>query len=275
MYFYGLVGWLECLRKHAGGLLVEKNPNIACIDQSGCNVPFDRSTLKRILNPSGFKLWERLSQIQQLRAARVPNLEFCPLCREYATIIESTPEQQPIFQCENVDNGCGKATCRKCKKENHWPRTCREEELRSVNPAHAVEEAMSEALIRRCPACGIAVVKVHGCNHMACPDSQCGTHFCYLCRKDITVEKYNHFHRNQEHNPVSAQRANGKCLMWDAVRLEDQHDREVNAALPSRPPNGSAAYHTSASHHHQRTSSRGSSDNPGSRKRQRRGGAAS
>lgn len=130
-------------------------------------MPFPPSTLKRVLDPSGYRLWERLTQYKELRAAGIANLEFCPLCRAYAIIIEATPDEHDLFRCENVEEGCGKITCRKCKREYHQPRTCREEELKGLDPRHAVEEAMSEALIRRCPGCQTRVF--HFPISLSCP----------------------------------------------------------------------------------------------------------
>ena len=46
-------------------------------------------------------------------------------------------------------------------------------------------------LVANCPKCGVPVEKVSGCNKMTC--SRCNTGFCWICRKDITIESYGHF----------------------------------------------------------------------------------
>lgn len=52
----------------------------------------------------------------------------------------------------------------------------------------AVEEAISDALIRKCPSCKRPFVKESGCNKITCG---CGTKCCYLCMK--VIRDYSHF----------------------------------------------------------------------------------
>ena len=51
-----------------------------------------------------------------------------------------------------------------------------------------VEEAISQAVIRKCPKCRKAIMKSDGCNKIRCA---CGTFMCYLCQKSI--QNYSHF----------------------------------------------------------------------------------
>lgn len=56
-------------------------------------------------------------------------------------------------------------SCRACRKETHIPRTCEEAALEQGHSArHGIEEAMSEALIRKCNKCAMPFIKEHGCN---------------------------------------------------------------------------------------------------------------
>lgn len=52
----------------------------------------------------------------------------------------------------------------------------------------AVEEAISSALIRKCPSCKKPFIKDSGCNKITCG---CGTKCCYLC--SATIRDYSHF----------------------------------------------------------------------------------
>lgn len=97
-------------------------------------------------------------------------------------IIEN-PEER-LFRCQRDD--CQIVSCISCRKRDHLPKTCAEvsdAELK-LKSAHTVEEAMSEALIRRCPkvGCGEPYVKeAESCNKIRC--SNCGTLSCYVCNK--------------------------------------------------------------------------------------------
>src|SRR5271169_4137191 len=52
----------------------------------------------------------------------------------------------------------------------------------TLTSRHAVEEAMSTALIRRCNICGQPFVKDGGCNQMTC---SCGNSQCFICSQNV------------------------------------------------------------------------------------------
>lgn len=55
-------------------------------------------------------------------------------------------------------------------QEDHLPKTCEEMDLdKKLNGLHQVEEAMTEALIRKCPKCSEPFVKESGCNKYGSP----------------------------------------------------------------------------------------------------------
>lgn len=45
-----------------------------------------------------------------------------------------------------------------------------------------IEEVMTRAVVRKCPACGNPIVKTEGCDIVVCP---CGETFCYRCGREI------------------------------------------------------------------------------------------
>ncbi|KAH6916732.1 hypothetical protein BKA70DRAFT_310027 [Coprinopsis sp. MPI-PUGE-AT-0042] len=177
------------------GQLGQNNARIHCFGALGCNAPFRHDELKGVLPQASFNLYERLLQRLEIREAAVADLEYCPKCQEYAVIMEGGADldQWPLFQCENVEGGCGKLSCRACKEEAHIGATCEEERDR-IQRERGIEDIMSEAMMRRCPGCNTPMVKELGCNHMVC--ANCQVHLCYTCRKDITEEEYRHFHPN-------------------------------------------------------------------------------
>lgn len=53
---------------------------------------------------------------------------------------------------------------------------------------HVVEEAMTEAFVRKCNNCSKVFLKEGGCNRMKC---LCGNLQCYVC--EMNVADYSHF----------------------------------------------------------------------------------
>ncbi|KAI6158481.1 hypothetical protein EDD17DRAFT_1623316 [Pisolithus thermaeus] len=204
-----------CMTSYSSTLLGEHNPNIVCMDQSDCKLPFPESELKRFLTPKMLELYDRVKQIKEIEAAGLENLEECPFC-EYKCVIEN--EMEKLFRCENTV--CGAVTCRVCKRPDHLPKSCKEvEEDRHLDVQHHVEEAMTRALMRNCPKCQKAFIKEQGCNKMTCPN--CHTVSCYICRQIITG--YEHFDRPGQVGNKS------KCILWEPS-VERRHAEEVNAA---------------------------------------------
>jgi TRIAD3 protein (E3 ubiquitin-protein ligase RNF216) len=101
----------SCMSSYASNLLGEHNPNIVCMDQSGCKLLFPQSELERFLTPKLLELYHRVRQRKDIEAAGLENLEECPFC-DYKCVIEN--EMEKLFRCENVD--CGAVSCRECKK---------------------------------------------------------------------------------------------------------------------------------------------------------------
>ncbi|KIJ11696.1 hypothetical protein PAXINDRAFT_84162 [Paxillus involutus ATCC 200175] len=175
----------SCMTSYASNQLGEHNPNIICMDQSGCKLPFPESELQRFLSPKLLELYHRVKQRKEIEAAGLENLEECPFC-EYKCVIENAMEK--LFRCENGE--CGAVTCRECKKPDHLPKTCKEvENDKHLDAQHVIEEAMTRALMRNCPKCQKSFIKEMGCNKMTCPN--CHTISCYICRSIIIG--YDHF----------------------------------------------------------------------------------
>ncbi|KAF8879405.1 hypothetical protein BD779DRAFT_1156124 [Infundibulicybe gibba] len=211
-----------CMTSYASNLLGEHNPNIKCMAQSGCTLPFPDSELKRFLTPKLMELYERVKQRKEIEAAGLEGLEECPFC-EWKCVFEVGKEEDKLFRCGNEEGGCGVVSCRGCKKLDHVPKSCTEaEEDKHLDGRHAIEEAMTRALMRNCPKCQKAFIKEQGCNKMTCPS--CRTLSCYICRQ--IIKGYDHFNQNP-HAPTSSRGAN-KCLLWDPV--EQRHADEVKAA---------------------------------------------
>lgn len=86
---------------------------------------------------------------------------------------------------------------------------------------HEVEEAMTQAKIRTCPNCRTKFLKDEDfCNKLKCPS--CKTAICYICRKVIPTQGYEHF-------CIHKQGGCGDCLghfcpLWTQVDDDNQRD---------------------------------------------------
>ncbi|KXN82310.1 hypothetical protein AN958_02742, partial [Leucoagaricus sp. SymC.cos] len=216
---------LSCLRSYASTLLGSHNTHISCISQCDppCTRTFPPSSLHRVLPRKTYVLYERLLQQQEIAAANLEGLEECPFC-EWKCIIDVEWEEEKLFRC----GGCGAISCRKCRRLDHLPKSCEEEEKeRGLDVRHSVEEAMTQALMRNCPNCKKSFIKESGCNKMTCPN--CRTLFCYICRQIITG--YDHFNQQPGRPYVGGPNGSGKekekCVLWDKD-LDAMHANEVN-----------------------------------------------
>ncbi|KAG6856665.1 hypothetical protein H0H87_002042 [Tephrocybe sp. NHM501043] len=200
------------------------DPKIKCMDQSNCSALFPESQLRRILPKKMMDLYERVKQKKEVAEAGLEGLEECPFC-EWGCVVDRSFEEEKLLKCGNVE--CGRVSCRGCKKDDHLPKSCKEmEEDKLLDGKHAVEEAMTQALMRNCPKCQKPFIKESGCNKMTCPN--CMTLSCYVCRQ--VIRGYDHFNQQQPGLPTPAGGSNhpdaSKCLLWDSV--EQRHANEVH-----------------------------------------------
>lgn len=209
---------LACIRKSAETQIGLLKWRLQCFDISGCQEHFNRSRLEQALGPALMKKLDSLQQEDEIQQAGLEGLESCPFC-DFKAICGSVEEDRE-FQCQNPS--CEKVSCRLCNAESHLPKTCKEaREEKGLPHRHAIEEAMSEALIRNCPKCKVKIVKEDGCNRMTC--TKCHCHMCYICRRDISKEMYSHFNK-----PPSF------CKTYDDQRThrhQDEVERAQNTAI--------------------------------------------
>ncbi|PKY05504.1 hypothetical protein P168DRAFT_317028 [Aspergillus campestris IBT 28561] len=201
-----------CIRKNAETQIGLMKYQLQCIDTSGCQAGFARSTLEDVLGPSLTKKLDSLQQEDEVRRAGLEGLDSCPFC-EFKAVCAPIEEDRE-FRCQNP--ACEEVSCRLCKATSHIPQTCAEAaKEKGIPERHLVEEAMSKALIRQCPQCKVNIVKESGCNKMIC--SKCSHVMCYICRQDITRAQYNHFGQGP-----------GSCPTHDQVHNADE--QAVNQA---------------------------------------------
>ncbi|KAI9792236.1 MAG: hypothetical protein M1833_001235 [Piccolia ochrophora] len=184
----------DCARRNADNEIGQSKYKVRCMDGSGCQASFSRDQMDQFLDPKTIAMLSRLQQQDELRLAGLEDLVKCPFC-DYAAIYPPV-EVDWEFRCEGPD----------CQRD------------KGVNVRHTVEEAMSDALIRKCPKCEAKFVKELGCNKMMCPT--CKTLQCYVCSK--VIRDYSHFDDETRNG------ARGRCPLFDNTDL--RHDADVKKA---------------------------------------------
>mmetsp|Transcript_20090 Transcript_20090/g.29813 ORF Transcript_20090/g.29813 Transcript_20090/m.29813 type:complete len:631 (+) Transcript_20090:134-2026(+) len=159
-------------------------------------------------------VWAKYNELQYQAAVsqvEMDDLCSCPKCGYQAAV----PATEMIFRCPVGE--CGHESCRKCGEEPHIPLKCSEVEKKHETKGRLkVEEAITEAKIRKCPKCTKKIVKESGCNKMTCA---CGTNFCYICRAQINKEVgYTHFCQQAHCSHKSC----GKCVLYTNAEQDDE-----------------------------------------------------
>ncbi|KFA72165.1 hypothetical protein S40288_07077 [Stachybotrys chartarum IBT 40288] len=206
----------RCARQAAETQIGLSKFQLDCMSMSGCDGKFTLAQRMEFLDEKLLTVLDRIELQANLRMANIEGLESCPRCHyaaEYPPI-----EQNRDFRCENRD--CGMVSCRQCRHDAHGPKTCDDaSQARASFKEHRIEEAMSEALIRKCNKCKTPFIKDTGCNKMTCTNAGCRNVQCYVCSKSCN---YSHF--DQAHFGGK----NGNCPLHDDV--EARHDDDVRKA---------------------------------------------
>lgn len=134
---------------------------------------------------------------------------------------ERPVERRPDFVCRS--KSCGRVSCRECRAECHAPEPCRDtapvcEGTLDGLRLH-VQEAISASILRVCPKCNVSFEKKEGCNKVVCP---CGMAVCYICRRDVSEEKYEHFCQHFKDTPGMPCRTCTKCELFRETDAEDE-----------------------------------------------------
>jgi hypothetical protein len=172
---------------------------LECFHGDGCSSEFDRAFLEKAL-PS--RVLGKLDEVQgqvNIEQAGLDNVCKCPQCG-FKALLDTA---QKVFSCP-IDS-CLFVSCRSCGEASHLPLPC-EQAKKQTKGRLTVEEAMSAAIIRKCPHCKQEFVKsAGGCNNVRCG---CGTAVCYLCRNSI--RGYEHFCQT----PLCTHASCGKCRLF-------------------------------------------------------------
>lgn len=162
-----------CCRSAAKAAMDQGLTLFKCLSSDGCEFGFPRSQIQKFLPEREFEAYMGMVGAEEIRKAGLKHLEECPFC-PFKAIVED--ENDKVFHCLNPK--CGRESCRRCHQLNHLPLSCSEvtREKREDSLRLAVEKAMDDARIRRCPGCQKDFIKEEGCNFIHCP---CGFGFSF------------------------------------------------------------------------------------------------
>jgi TRIAD3 protein (E3 ubiquitin-protein ligase RNF216) len=163
-----VVHWFcrNCMKQQAETTVGYSKYELTCLSMDGCAAGFSVTQRRAFLDDKLQIALDRIEQQAMLRLAGIENLETCPFCpfaMEYPPV-----EENKEFRCANSE--CEIVSCRLCRKKTHIPKTCAEAATEEGHSArHTIEEAMSEAVIRKCNKCELstltlAIVRSRGCD---------------------------------------------------------------------------------------------------------------
>jgi len=210
----------ECIQRSTDVAMGDGKSTILCLGH--CEEEISTRELQRALTPNILSKLLTKRQAEEVGAAEIENLVTCPFC-PYSTIMEN--DEDKVVVCRNPE--CGRDSCRICEQPNHVPLRCEEVEVEGKDEEQIrkrVEEALSEAIIRRCAntKCTASFMKTEGCNKMVC--RTCRTVQCYLCKIVVTGKTgYEHFY-GQGGEPTDTR----VCPLWSDS--DEIHQAEVSKA---------------------------------------------
>ncbi|GAA6012212.1 hypothetical protein JCM10207_002762 [Rhodosporidiobolus poonsookiae] len=214
----------DCARMNAESQIGMRKFVLPCMSTSGCTSTFPDREAGTYLSRKTLAALHKIRSEKEIGGAEIEGLKQCPFC-PFAYIVENPDER--LFHCQRDD--CGIVSCLQCQKKDHLPKTCAEvDDDAKISTVHRVEEAMSAALIRRCPkpGCGEPYIKENGtCNKITC--SSCRTLSCYICNAIISDVGYRHF-KNAGSNAPGGSVAGATCDLWDDTAT--RNFQEVEAA---------------------------------------------
>lgn len=140
----------ECARRMAENAVGLSKYQLECMSMDGCQGTFRKDQRDLFLDDKLALALDKIEQEAVIRMAGIENLETCPFCpyaAEYPPV-----EENKEFRCLGPD--CGVVSCRRCRRETHVPKTCEEVAREAgLSARRKIEEAMSDALIRKCNKC--------------------------------------------------------------------------------------------------------------------------
>ncbi|KAL7077956.1 hypothetical protein ACQ4LE_002853, partial [Meloidogyne hapla] len=192
-----------------------------------CDNPILYSEIRNLLPEDVQKKLEERMLEESIGMASLVNLERCTKCN-FAIQLEIDKQLNKVFDCIV----CNAKFCRFCKRDwddEHFGVSCEEIEEKDKKAKkdkreREIEKKLNEVVVRKCPRCAIAFIKVDGCNQVTC---RCGMTQCYLCRESGIG--HDHFCRHlRDKFQKDCYQCNKQCLLFeDANKIDQQMIKEI------------------------------------------------
>ena len=154
--------WLNYLEEK-----IKTNEDILCMEKT-CLKIIKEEIIKNFLKDNQILLEKYEKFLIRKEVYKNPNKKFCPFpnCDGIGIIRDYKSKNNKFIECTK-----GHKFCFFCLKDWHKGKKCKEDII-DKNLKKYIKENNS----KRCPNCGILVIKISGCNHMTCKN--CEYEFC-------------------------------------------------------------------------------------------------
>jgi len=219
----------ECVRGYIESNITSNTSTMNCMMYNSTKCCFNIKDIEMCINKKTLETFDEQISISNIKlfSTILDNYYMCPNCEKYGLIIEDKNIKN--IKCER----CDFEWCKNCKRKYHKNTECwkfdfsdkqiGEKEKLSIK--HSLDEIISNALNHTCPHCKTVYIKEEGCNKILC--TNCKKSSCYLCGKDITKEKYEHF-RKTNCSLYNDQYGGNKQFNIDKINNECKRILDIN-----------------------------------------------
>ena len=158
---------------------IKSNEEILCMEKT-CLKKINDKRIRDFIKDNDILLKKYENYDLKRKVYNNSNMKFCPFpdCNGFGIIKNLTDPNNKFIKCSN-----GHEFCFVCLKKWHKGKKCKEEVLDKN-----LKKLKNEINSKRCPNCGIFLIKYDGCNHITC--SNCKYEFCWICMSKYSREHF-------------------------------------------------------------------------------------
>ena len=158
---------------------IKSNEEILCMEKT-CLKKINDERIRYFIKDNDILLKKYENYDLKRKVYNNSNMKFCPFpdCNGIGIIKNLTAPNNKFIKCSN-----GHEFCFVCLKKWHKGKKCKEEVLDKN-----LKKLKNEINSKRCPNCGIFLIKYKGCNHITC--SNCKYEFCWICKSKYSDDHF-------------------------------------------------------------------------------------